>query len=337
MGQLLSYSLSVCIVLIPLCLTVRYLLGGTTFHRLTRAVIVASLLASLVMPFAATSIHDALLSIKTADVPSAMVASAGVEAEVAFPAYGFIADADYDEGSPWWLRVAVVVYIAGLSLFVIREVIGIIKLGSILINSEYVSDFEEWRIRVSDCGPIGPFSFGRYIVMSREDYESLDMSVLIHESAHLAGHHWADLILADIVTAICWYCPASWIMRRELAIVHEYEADEAVIRSGADAADYQIMLIKKAAGSRFPSIACNLTYHSNISKRIKMMLKKKSRPAMRYAAAAALPVMALGLMALTIPDVADALDRVSDVKVTNNNRVVQAPMALDQGRRMKFI
>ncbi len=48
------------------------------------------------------------------------------------------------------------------------------------------------------------------------------------------------------------------------------------------------------------------------------MLKQKSHPSLRMAAAAALPVMAAGLMMLASPAVANALNAVSEVKVTNN-------------------
>ena len=42
--------------------------------------------------------------------------------------------------------------------------------------------------------------------------------------------------------------PAMWLLRVELRAVHEYEADEQVLRCGVDAKDYQMLLIKKAVG-----------------------------------------------------------------------------------------
>ena len=38
--------------------------------------------------------------------------------------------------------------------------------------------------------------------------------------------------------------------RQELQNIHEYEADETVINEGIDAKDYQLLLIKKAVGTR---------------------------------------------------------------------------------------
>ena len=120
-------------------------------------------------------------------------------------------------------------------------------------------------------------------------------------------------------------------MRRQLADTHEYEADRAVSSSGISVKDYQKMLIQKVAGSRLPSFACNLTYHSNISKRIKMMKQKKSNPGLRLIAVAALPVAALSAMVLSVPAVAGCLSAVSEVKVTAKSVNVQEPSSANNG------
>lgn len=318
-GPLLSYSLAVCIVLVPLYLTVKLLMGGLTFHRLVRCVIVASMLLSLAAPLAV----DLLGDIASPSVPSAAQVTAGMPVILAYD------DPSPGSGTPLWLRVILMAYGAGTVAVTVRWLVGLVRLTVIIHRSRPVGEFDGWKVIASPSGRFSPFSFGRYIVVGPQPDAAADRNVLVHESAHLAGRHWIDLLLADILVIVCWYCPASWLMRRELAVTHEYEADEAVLSSGASAADYQIMLIKKAAGSRFPSIACNLTYHSNISKRIKMMLKQKSRPALRMAAVAALPAVALSLGVLSAPVVAHALSAVSEAKVTDNYPTVQVPAVTD--------
>ena len=306
-ARLFAYSLAVSIMLIPLYLTVKWVMGGLTFHRLTRLMLTGSIVASLLLPFAAGMIDGLLVH-----------GGSGVTAEAGLPQIGGIAAGPVESGSSW-IRIAVWIYAAGLMVFAAREMAGLVSLASIIRSATRWGRWGRWIVVVNE-GPerLSPFSFGRYIVVDAADLPGLERTVMVHESAHLDHHHWIDLMLADVATVLCWYCPASWLMRNELSTVHEYEADEAVLLSGAAASDYQKMLIKKAAGSRFPSIACNLTYHSNISKRIKMMLKQKSHPSLRMAAAAALPVMAAGLMMLASPAVANALNAVSEVKVTNN-------------------
>lgn len=105
--------------------------------------------------------------------------------------------------------------------------------GSVLVLSD--------RIRA-------PFSWMRYVVMSEEDYACGGGTILVHEQAHQRlGHSW-DLLLVDLLGCLQWFNPAMWLLRVELRAVHEYEADEQVLRCGVDAKDYQMLLIKKAVG-----------------------------------------------------------------------------------------
>ena len=130
--------------------------------------------------------------------------------------------------------------------------------------------------------------------MSEEDYACGGGTILVHEQAHQRlGHSW-DLLLVDLLGCLQWFNPAMWLLRVELRAVHEYEADEQVLRCGVDAKDYQMLLIKKAVGGRWYSIANSLN-HSNLKNRITMMLRKRSS---RWARAKALYVLPLACLAL---------------------------------------
>ena len=83
-------------------------------------------------------------------------------------------------------------------------------------------------------------------------------------------------------------------MKQELQNIHEYEADEAVINEGINARDYQLLLIKKAVGTRLYSMA-NSFNHSKLKKRITMMLKEKSNPWARLKYLYVLPLAAIAV------------------------------------------
>jgi TonB family protein len=104
-------------------------------------------------------------------------------------------------------------------------------------------------------------------------------------------------------------------MRRELQTIHEYEADEAVLDYGIDAKSYQLLLIKKAAGSRLQSIT-NSLHQSSIKKRITMMLKKKSNPWARAKYLLAVPVAALSVAVLSTPQASALSKEISECKVS---------------------
>ena len=106
-------------------------------------------------------------------------------------------------------------------------------------------------------------------------------------------------------------------MRAELRNVHEYQADDAVLRSGADARQYQLLLTKKAVGQRFPSLANSLN-HSKLKNRITMMCNQKSSPVRRLRALAIAPALLLAAVAVNNPSVASALGTASSVSLTES-------------------
>ena len=117
----------------------------------------------------------------------------------------------------------------------------------------------------------------KFVVISEKDLKENREEILTHEYAHIRKRHSIDLLIADICIFFQWFNPASWLLKQELQNIHEFEADESVIAQGIDAKKYQLLLIKKAVGTRLYSMA-NSFNHSSLKKRITMMLKKKSNP-----------------------------------------------------------
>ena len=180
---------------------------------------------------------------------------------------------------------------------------------------------------------VRPFSWGRYIVLSDRDRAACGEAILLHERAHVRMRHSADLLLTDLCGCLQWFNPAMWLLRRELRDIHEYEADEAVISSGIDAKSYQLLLIRKAVGGRWYSIA-NSFNHSKLKNRITMMLRKKSS---RWSGARVL--LLLPLTALALGAFAETVYLFPEDKGTKENPKIHAlapdgtdPLVLVDGR-----
>ena len=94
-------------------------------------------------------------------------------------------------------------------------------------------------------------------------------------------------------------------MKNTLKDIHEFEADEAVISSGVNAKQYQLLIIKKAVGARLYSIA-NSFNHSLTKKRITMMCKEKSSKWSRAKALYILPVAAIAALSFSTVENANA-------------------------------
>ena len=162
----------------------------------------------------------------------------------------------------------------------------------------------------------------KYIVISRADIEENGREILIHETAHIRNRHSIDLLIADVCIFFQWFNPAAWLLKQELQNIHEYEADETVIKEGVDAKQYQLLLIKKAVGTRLYSMA-NSFNHSTLKKRITMMLKEKSNPWARLKYLYVLPLAAITVTAFARPEISEKAAEISAVKVNDLTAIVE--------------
>ena len=121
---------------------------------------------------------------------------------------------------------------------------------------------------------IPSFSWGRTIVMSRKDSEQNPV-IRLHEEAHIRKAHTLDILLFTAVTLVHWFNPLVWITLSELKLLHEYEADDAVLNHGIDATQYQLLLVRKAVGDKRFTLA-NGFQHAKLKNRIDMMLQAPS-------------------------------------------------------------
>lgn len=171
-----------------------------------------------------------------------------------------------------------------------------------------------FTVVVIDDDRYAPFSWLNYIVIARNDYNSDLNMILTHETKHLELRHPIDMIICQLSIIIQWYNPAAYLMRDELRSVHEYQADEAVLKSGVNARSYQLLLIKKAVGKKFPALANSLN-HSKLKKRITMMTKNQSSKSRRLRVASFVPAIAAALCVVNYAPVANALESIDQVEI----------------------
>ena len=145
---------------------------------------------------------------------------------------------------------------------------------------------------------IPSFSWGRTIVMIRKDSEQNPV-IRLHEEAHIRKAHTLDILLFTAVTLVHWFNPLVWITLSELKLLHEYEADDAVLNHGIDATQYQLLLVRKAVGDKRFTLA-NGFQHAKLKNRIDMMLQAPSSGWKRLSWLAILPFLA-GTMFLCNP------------------------------------
>jgi TonB family protein len=120
-----------------------------------------------------------------------------------------------------------------------------------------------------------PFSFFRYIFWSRDiSPDSTDgQQILQHELAHVTQKHSVDKLLMELVCAIGWVNPFFHLFKRELALVHEFIADQQA--AGSQVADYAQTILQVTLQSKQLTMTNNF-FHPPIQRRINMLLTKRS-------------------------------------------------------------
>ena len=155
----------------------------------------------------------------------------------------------------------------------------------------------------------------KYIIISEADYRENGRQILAHEQAHISNRHSWDLLLVEVCLLAQWFNPAAWLFRQELQNVHEYEADDTVLRRGINAKEYQLLIIKKAVGARLYSLANSLN-HSSLKQRLTMMMKEKSHPWARLKYLYVLPLAAISMVAFAHTEAANNSNGISEAKGT---------------------
>ena len=189
-----------------------------------------------------------------------------------------------------------VIYWAGVAVSVLLLAVRYGVLWHKLRRYTYVRQ-GRFHVAVTDSEEPS-FSFFRYIVVGRGGMSDAELQqVLCHERLHAAqGHSW-DRLAVQTVCCLLWFDPFVWLYERDLCEVHEYLADEAVLRQGDEGSykRYLALLYCQISGMKYVPIV-NSFHFSTIKKRITMMKQPKSHKGW-VKALAALPVAALLLFA----------------------------------------
>ena len=323
MGFFFVYILKSGVCLSLFYLFYRLLLSKETFYRFNRIALLGILVFSLLLPLIEVTkapqneINQAVLTIEQLLVMAENHQQTQVTAVV---------EGD-DLVDTWrspvhWIEIVLLFYIAGIFFLVCRNVYSLFRLVR-LMNTAQRRQIDKHTVLLVHDRKVAPFSWMKFVVISRTDLEENGREILIHECAHIRKHHSWDLLIADICIFFQWFNPGAWLLKQELQNIHEYEADEAVINEGINARDYQLLLIKKAVGTRLYSMA-NSFNHSKLKKRITMMLKEKSNPWARLKYLYVLPLATIAVTAFARPEISERVEEISAVKVNDLAAIVEA-------------
>ena len=348
----LIYQLTVAVILAFFYLLYMLLLKRETFHGLNRAVLLSSLALSLILPLCKITIHKEapveiiinqdqqtaqvtptpLASVTDTDIPviagntvnTAIISETGFtempaetveESALAAPVPETTAENKSKPVS--WQQILFIIWILGAALCLVRLIISICSTVILIRKGRVACTKDDVRIIVTNADT-NPFSWMKYIVISRDDYHSANVNAIIeHELSHVHNRHSWDILVTDLFAAIQWFNPVIYDLRQSLQEVHEYQADNSVIRHGYNTKSYQMMLIYKLAIENGYSIANNFS-KKNLSNRISMMNKKNS-PFARAWKALFVPALTGLFLAVTAVTVYDCKPNHTPLKVISED------------------
>ena len=303
MAEFLIYDLKVAVLIAVFYFCYRLLMERVTMHRLNRIVLLSSILLSLALPLCVITLHKTIEveQTQTAERPELVITDLGASTEVAVQTA--------PEKS--WMgtvknllqpSVIFVIFIIGFLCRLLYIANSYRQLRRMIKDSEQHSLEDGVTMAVVDL-PVAPFSWMHTIVLSRIDYEERNPSILAHERGHIHLHHSWDIVFVEVLTALQWFNPVVWLLRRDLRTIHEYEADASVLSSGSDAGQYIQLLMRKAMGTKACTLANGIN-NSTIKKRVIMMLKHKSNRWQWLRLAYLLPIVGItiALNAKTLTD-----------------------------------
>ena len=314
MAEFLIYDLKVAVLIAVFYFCYRLLMERETMHRLNRIVLLSSILLSLALPLCVITLHKTIEveQTQTAERPELVITdleASTIDAVQTAPEKSWM-DTIKNLLQP---SVIFAIFLVGLLCRLLYIANSYRQLRRMIKDSELHSLEDGVTLAVVDL-PVAPFSWMHTIVLSRIDYEERNPSIIAHERGHILLHHSWDIVFVEVLTALQWFNPVVWLLRRDLRTIHEYEADASVLSSGSDVSQYIQLLMRKAMGTKACALANGIN-NSTTKKRIYMMLEHKSNKYTWLKVLYVVPVVAVSL-AVTAKTVTDFKIKPTELTIT---------------------
>lgn len=260
-----------------------------TFHQINRVYLLTTLLFAVSVPFFHFNLDFGNMTFlsfaKNSDVANTIASlKSGYNELGAVIIYGSASKVSW----PYIREILVLIYYFGVLLSTLFFMAGLLRI-ILLISFGKKVRYGRYSI-IETKNSMVPFSLLKWIIINPEKYSSHDIKqVIAHEKVHTFQLHSLDLIIIEVLVILFWFNPFIYWYRKSIREVHEYLADEAVLKKGFDKMGYQQLLFRQASGSRFIGLTSSFSY--SLSKnRLKMLTMMKSKNSSKIKVALAIPL-----------------------------------------------
>lgn len=318
MYDLLIYSLKAAFVLALLYVPYSLLLRKERFFRLNRLMLLLILTLSLLLPLCNITLpvvsEPAMQAFEhqKETIETLFIMHSAIQAENAQQIQAAVSEeqSTFDLALYW----VAIVNLIGIAFMFLLRLWQFINMERLIRCGAIWKDKEDGGITIyCHADNVKPCSWMHSIVISEQDYANHRHEILLHEKGHILHHHSLDILLLTFVQLTQWWNPFIYMLSTSLRDVHEYEADNYVLRQGVSLHEYQSLLLKTAVGSSSYAFA-NSFNHSLTKKRITMMKEQKTSPWMRCKSLYILPLSLVALCAFATPEATASLEKITPLK-----------------------
>ena len=160
--------------------------------------------------------------------------------------------------------------LAGYATALVALIASLARLAQMHLQSVRIDSDGDMHIREVRTD-IAPCSFGRnlYVRHWGQLPEAAQRTIITHESAHYRLGHAFDTSVLHVVCALLWWHPLAYVLRRELRLVHEFQADARTVRH-IDDQIYRTTLLTQQFGAQASAFAASFN-HSPLNLRFMML------------------------------------------------------------------
>ena len=210
----------------------------------------------------------------------------------------------------WWL----ITYLTGLAVTLFLFIKKYRNLNKLFHFKQITRERDFRVIQLPDSN--AAYTFFNTVFLGEQLSDSEKQHILSHELVHVKQKHSLDLIFFEILKIVFWFNPLIYIYQSRIAGLHEFIADDEVVKT-TEKKTYYEQLLNTAFSTQNISFINQFFNHSLIKKRIIMLQKHKSSKLSKFKFLLVIPLMLAMLTYVACSDVETKEDTESSLTQYN--------------------
>ena len=268
-----------------------WILRNGNFFRWNRLFINASVILSITIPLLSISIPTSPIVMQ--ETYNYVVNYTTIEnsAITTIPAQSEISPVS-------WVNIFFMAYLIVTFIILMKEFVSLLRLIRLKRHAERIHANEATLYCIDDKA--APFTFFRTIFWRKciSPDSGKGACMLQHELAHVRLDHSCDKALMQLVCCIFWINPFFILLRRELELVHEFEADREGIGEG-NIEELSSLILCTVYPNHYRSFTSRF-FQSSIKRRLFMITKREKSKLSIIRKICIVPIVIITLFAFSV-------------------------------------